>query len=54
MSATGQKDKNRSREQKNEPIEDQDDEVYQQEGTTEHLISGKSARTGGLHVRDFS
>ena len=43
VSVTGQKDKNRSWEQKNEPIEDQHDEVYQQEGTTEYLISGKYA-----------
>lgn len=54
MSVTGQKEKNRSWEQKKEPREDQHDEVHQQESTTEYLISGKCARTGGLHVWDFS
>lgn len=39
----GQRGKNGSWEQKNEPTADQHDEVYQQESASEYLVSGKCA-----------
>lgn len=47
VAVTGQKGKNRSWEQKNEPTEDQLDGKYLQEGTAECLVSGNCAQTGG-------
>lgn len=46
VAVTGQKAKNRLREQKNEPTEDEQDGKYLQEGTAECLVSGNCAQTG--------
>lgn len=54
VAVTGQKGKNRSWEQKNEPTEDQLDGKYLQEGTAECLVSGNCAQTGGWHLCNFS
>lgn len=46
VALTGQKAKNRSWEQQNEPTEDEQDGKYLQEGTAERLVSGKCAQMG--------